>query len=112
MGKDQDAPSSKKAKSAHPGYRWGEESAFKYELAVRIASGDGKNDAPPCKIVTIVMADDDEDQAIRDIELSVNLKIPVIVLEGSPLSNAIISLHKNIAAKAKAASTKDTIAHF
>ena len=75
-----------------PSYKWGDESSFKYDLALRIATGNGKTDAPPCKIVTIVMADDDNDQSIRDIELSVNIKIPVIVLEGSPLSNAIIAL--------------------
>ena len=60
VGKDKEATAGKKDNSSTgPKYKWGEESAFKYDLAMRIASGDKKSDAPPCKIVTIVMADDD-----------------------------------------------------
>ena len=73
---------------------WGQESRIKYDLAQRIAKGRitgmGSSVAPPCKLVTVVVGDNDP-SAIRDIEASMNANIPVIVLRGSHLSNNICS---------------------
>ena len=65
-------------------YAWGDECELKYNLAKRIARGDWKTDAPRCRIITIVLGEIEE-SAIEDMEVSVKLKIPIIVLEGSPL---------------------------
>ena len=48
----------------------------------------GGQNAPPCKMVTVVMGDN-EPQAIRDIEASLNMRIPVIVVRGSYLTDQI-----------------------
>ena len=76
-------------------YDWGDEARLKYDLARRVAkgrvSGMGGSIAPPCKIVTVVVGDNRE-SAIRDIEASMNAKIPVIVIRGSPLCDQICEI--------------------
>ena len=56
-------------------FAWGDESNLKFDLAKRIAagrkSGFGGQQAPPCRIVTVVVGDN-EASAIRDIETSLN----------------------------------------
>jgi len=48
----------------------------------------GASYVPPCKMVTVVLGDN-EPSALRDIEASMNAKIPVVVIRGSPLCNQI-----------------------
>jgi hypothetical protein len=43
--------------------------------------------ATPCKIVCVFIGDNP--QCYNDVETALKLKIPVIVLEGSPLSIAV-----------------------
>ena len=73
-------------------FEWGDESRCKYELAQRIAkgriSGMGGSVSPSCKMLTVVIGDN-EQAAIRDIEASLNARIPIVVIRGSPLSNQI-----------------------
>ena len=58
---------------------------MKLELAQRIAAGRSKkNGPPPCKIVTVLVGDNAISH--KEIELSIEMGIPVVVLEGSPLS--------------------------
>lgn len=70
-------------------FEWGNESAIKYELAQRITAGRVKGMSRSgdhtCKAVTVVLGDNEE-SAIRDIETSLNAKIPIIVIEGSKLA--------------------------
>ena len=69
-------------------YAWGDETAIKFDLAKRIAQGRGKmGGSTPCKIVTVLVGDNP--QCYKDVETALKLGIPVIVLEGSPLSNAL-----------------------
>ena len=64
---------------------WGEEAQMKLELAQRIAAGRSKkNGAPPCKIVTVLVGDNAISH--KEAELSIEMGIPVVILEGSPLS--------------------------
>ena len=76
-------------------FGWGEESRLKYELGQRISkgriSGMGGSIAPPCKMVTVVTGDNEE-QAIRDIEASLNAKIPLVVIRGSTLTDQLCDL--------------------
>ena len=78
-------------------FNWGDECSVKYELAKRFAqgrnSGLGGSQAPPCKIVTVVLGDN-EASAIGDIEASLNHQIPVIVLQGSKLCDELQSMPK------------------
>ena len=71
-------------------FRWGDESCMKYELAQRISkgrvSGMGGAFKPECKQITVVIGDN-EPQAIRDIEASLNNKVPVVVVRGTPLTD-------------------------
>ena len=46
----------------------------------------GAAGAPACKAVTVVIGDN-EAQALRDIEASMNMKIPVVVVRGTPMTN-------------------------
>ena len=46
----------------------------------------GGSVAPPCKMVTVVIGDN-EQSAMRDIEASMNANIPIVVVRGSPLTN-------------------------
>ena len=80
-------------------FQWGDESSLKYDLAKRFAmgrkSGFGGQQALPCRIVTVVMGDNEE-SAIRDIEVSLNHQIPIIVLQGSSLCQEIVyNMNKN-----------------
>lgn len=73
--------------------KWGQESSLKFDLARRITIGrkggfSGSTAAPPCKMITVVIGDN-EPQALADIEASLNNKMPVIVLSGSPLCLSI-----------------------
>ena len=69
-------------------YSWGDETQVKFDLAKRIAEGRGKmGGSTPCKIVTVLVGDNP--QCHKDIETSLKLGIPVIVLEGSELSNIL-----------------------
>jgi hypothetical protein len=69
-------------------YSWGDETQIKFDLAKRIAAGRGKmGGSTPCKIVTILVGDNP--QCHKDVETSLKLGIPVIVLEGSELSNIL-----------------------
>ena len=74
-------------------FSWGDESSLKYDLAKRITmgrkSGFGGQQALPCKIVTVVLGDNEE-SAIRDIECSLNHQIPIIILQGSKFCQDII----------------------
>lgn len=74
-------------------YEWGQESPLKYDLAKRISIGRpkalGSVTFPQQKIVTIVFGDN-EQQALKDIEVSLNLNIPVILVEGSALTNELV----------------------
>ena len=44
--------------------------------------------APPCKILTVVIGDN-EQSAVRDIEASLNARIPVVVVRGTELTDRI-----------------------
>ena len=67
-------------------YTWGDETAIKFDLAKRIASGRGKmGGTTPAKIVCVLVGDNP--QCHKDIETALKLNIPVVVLEGSPLSS-------------------------
>lgn len=74
--------------------KWGQESGLKFDLARRIAHGRrggyGSSNAPPCKVITVVIGDN-EAQALADIEWALNNKLSIIVIDGSPLSKAIMS---------------------
>ena len=74
-------------------YEWGQEGTMKFDFAKRITAGRGKglgaNTFPVQKIVTVVMGDNQQ-QSLRDIELSLNHKIPIIFVEGSTLCNEFI----------------------
>ena len=48
----------------------------------------GGSVAPSCKMLTVVIGDN-EQSAIRDIEASMNANIPIVVVRGSTLSNQI-----------------------
>ena len=74
-------------------FQWGEESRVKYELAQRISKGRntkmmGASFVRPCKIVTVVLGDN-EPSALRDIEASLNAKIPLVIIRGSSLCNQV-----------------------
>jgi len=78
--------------------KWGQETPLKFDLAKRISigrkGGYGSTNAPQCKILTVVIGDN-EPQAVADMEMAMNMKLPIMVLEGSPLCNSICSeLHK------------------
>ena len=79
-------------------YNWGDESRFKLEMAKRIVMGRkatiGKVQLPPCKLVTVVMGDNNQ-SALRDIEASLNLNVPIVVLEGSELCQSLAQLVKD-----------------
>ena len=78
--------SSKNEKS----YRWGEESAVKYALAQRISEGrQSRMMKYSCRIVTVLVGDNPE--CHRDVAKSLELGIPIIVLQGSSLSEAILA---------------------
>jgi len=72
--------------------KWGRETTVKYDLAKRISMGRkggfAHSQAPPCKMITVVIGDN-EAGALADIESSLNSKIPIVILQGSPLSNMI-----------------------
>lgn len=68
--------------------KWGAETSLKYELAKRISAGRkggySKSQAPPCKIVCVIIGDN-EIQALADMEAAMNNKYPIIILNGSVL---------------------------
>ena len=49
---------------------------------------------PACKQITVVIGDN-EPQAIRDIEASLNNKVPLVVVRGTPLTDQICDLLDN-----------------
>lgn len=66
-------------------YAWGDETPFKFEFAKRIAAGRGKKGgSTACKIVTVVVGDNPE--CLKDIDASLRLGIPCVILDGSELS--------------------------
>mmetsp|Transcript_26108 Transcript_26108/g.32624 ORF Transcript_26108/g.32624 Transcript_26108/m.32624 type:complete len:155 (+) Transcript_26108:652-1116(+) len=71
-------------------FTWGDESCMKYDLAQRISKGRvqgmGASGSPPCKMITVIIGDN-EAQAMRDIEASMNMKVPIIVVRGTPLTD-------------------------
>ena len=90
-------------------FAWGDESPLKYDLARRIAAGRQQvgntfQSAPPCRIVTVLLGDN-EQQAIKDLETSINFKIPVIALEGSPLSKELIDYHDEFVSSGRVETT-------
>jgi len=68
-------------------YAWGDESDVKMAIAKQIAAGTDIL-RTKCKIVTIVMGD--LEQCTSDILLSIQNKLPIIVVPGSPISDAIM----------------------
>ena len=80
------------AKGKQGEMKWGSESNLKFELAKRITVGRkvgyGVSQAPSCKMVTVIVGDN-EVQALADIEASLNNKNPIVILSGSPLCNSI-----------------------
>ena len=69
-------------------YSWGDEAQVKFDLAKRIAAGRGKKGgSTPCKIVTVLVGDNPK--CDQDIELALKNNVPVVVLEGSELSNVL-----------------------
>lgn len=79
-------------------FEWGQESGFKYDFAKRVTQGRpkalGSVSFPQQRIVTVVMGDN-EQSAIRDIETSLNLQIPIVIVEGSTFSNELVAKLKN-----------------
>lgn len=79
-------------------FEWGKESGFKYDFAKRITQGRpkalGSVSFPQQRIVTVVMGDN-EQSALRDIETSLNLQIPIVIVEGSSFSNELVAMLKN-----------------
>ena len=58
---------------------------MKLDLCKRLAAGRSKkNGQPPCKIVTVLVGDNAISH--REAEMSIEMGIPVVILEGSPLS--------------------------
>jgi hypothetical protein len=71
-------------------YKWGDETALKFDIAKRIAQGRTKMaGGAACKIVTVLCGDNA--QCELEISTSLNMGIPVVVLEGSAISNVIMS---------------------
>ena len=71
--------------------RWGDESKFKFQLANTIAMGKFSNkyaNNPRCKIVVVLLGDNDE--CLGDLEFALDNKLPVIVTRGSELCEEII----------------------
>lgn len=68
-------------------YGWGDEADLKMAVAKQIATGTDFL-RTKCKIVTVVMGD--LDNCTADIVLSVQSKLPIIVVPGAPLADAII----------------------
>ena len=79
----QKAPQPKKS------YNWEDEASIKFDFAKRVAAGRGKKYDPKksCKMVTVILGDNQK--CIKDIEQSLYLGIPVIVLEGSDFTKKI-----------------------
>lgn len=76
------------AKEPAPILTWGDEAALKYELAKRIAAGRSRmGGTTSCKMVTVVVGDNP--YCHKDIQKSLSLGVPVVVLEGSLLTNAV-----------------------
>ena len=48
----------------------------------------GGSVSPSCKMLTVVIGDN-EASTYRDIEASMNARIPIVVVRGSPLANQI-----------------------
>lgn len=65
----------------------------KFELSKRIAvgrkGGYGISQAPPCKTICVVIGDN-EAQALGDMEVAMNYKMAIMVLDGSQLSKTIL----------------------
>mgnify|MGYP000863607050 FL=1 len=79
----QDASQTKKRQKT---FEWSEEAGVKIELAKRIAAGrTKKNGLPACKVVMVMVGD----MAIcyKEVLQAIAMKIPVVVLAGSVLSN-------------------------
>ena len=76
-------------------YKWGDESALKFDLAKRLTVGStrgyGGHSFPQQKTV-VVICGDNEQQALVDIEYALNNKLPMVVLEGSTLCDHIANL--------------------
>lgn len=71
-------------------FKWGQESVLKFELAKRVASGRRYNiSGLPSQKIVVVVNGDNEAGAIADIETALNLQLPIVVIEGSPLCNRI-----------------------
>jgi hypothetical protein len=69
-------------------FEWGDETTVKFEMAKRIATGRNKmGGAAPCKMVTVLLGDNGK--CAKEIEMSISMGIPVVVVAGSGLSNAI-----------------------
>ena len=72
-------------------FAWGDEAGVKFDLAKRIAAGRSKiGQGAPCKIVLVLVGDNK--QCHKDVEQALNLGIPIIVLEGSPVTGAVVTL--------------------
>ena len=73
-----------------PSFNWGDEAGLKYEMARRISVGRSRmGGTTPCKIVTVVVGDNPYSH--KDIKKSIELGIPIVILEGSDLTNAFVA---------------------
>lgn len=70
-------------------FYWSEEIQVKLDLAKRIAAGrPKKNGPPPCKVVMVVLGDNEI--CHKEVETALGMNIPIVILEGSPLSNMLM----------------------
>ena len=70
-------------------YFWGDEYKVKIDMAKRIAQGRSKkNGAVEAKSVLVVVGDNS--LCHKEIEYAIELKIPIVVMEGSGLSNKLM----------------------
>lgn len=88
----------KEANSRRSVLKWGQEASFKYELARRISNG--RRDliaksklGPPCKYICVVIGDN-EQTTLPDIEMAMNHKIPLIVINGSSFAMELTEVLK------------------
>lgn len=90
-GASEDAAKNKTGGSKPPPaktFGWGDESQLKFDLAKRLSTGRARmGGTTPCKIVTVLVGDNPK--CHKEIEMSMNMGIPVIVLDGSPLSKVL-----------------------
>jgi hypothetical protein len=66
-------------------FYWGEEIQVKLDFAKRVAAGrQKKNGPPPCKVVMVLVGDNAISH--KEVEMALGMNIPVVILDGSPLS--------------------------